>query len=199
MRLLLGTAPVALATRLGCASRPSIHGPRDIILRRDSGGGNHRCIEVTTYIEAYPVLVFAFHKYDIKFIMPGRAIRKREPLTKNEKYSSALLSMHAFTGCDTVSAFKGRGKLKALKALQQHPHFIERLAKLGESWHMDTFLLDDVEAFTCTMYGRANFTNVDDLRYYMLKEKCRNETVSSSTNIDLSALPPCRKSLKQHA
>ena len=114
-------------------------------------------------------------------------------------YSSALLSMHAYTGCDTVSAFKGRGKLKALKALQQNPRFIETLAKLGESWHMDAFLLDDVEAFTCAMYGRSNFTNVDDLRFYMLKEKCQNETISPNTNIDLSAIPPCRKSLKQHA
>ena len=64
---------------------------------------------------------------------------------------------------------------------------------------MDTFLLDDVEAFTSTMYGRPSFTNVDDLRYYMLKEKCRNETVSSKPNVDLSAITACRKSLKQHA
>ena len=55
---------------------------------------------------------------------------------------------------------------------------------------------NDVEAFTCTMYGRPSFTNVDDLRYYMLKEKCRNETVSSKPNVDLSAIPACRKSLK---
>ena len=30
---------------------------------------------------------------------------------------TALLGMHAFTGCDTVSAFSGQGKLKALKLL----------------------------------------------------------------------------------
>ena len=35
-------------------------------------------------------------------------------------FSSALLCMHAYMGCDTVSAFKkGRGKLKALTALQK--------------------------------------------------------------------------------
>ena len=30
------------------------------------------------------------------------------------EYTSALLSLHALTGCDTVSAFKGRGKQKPL-------------------------------------------------------------------------------------
>ena len=30
---------------------------------------------------------------------------------------AALLGMHAFTGCDTVSALSGQGKLKALKLL----------------------------------------------------------------------------------
>ena len=84
-------------------------------------------------------------------------------------YSSALLCMHAYVGCDTVSAFKGRGKLKALTALQQYPHFIKTLAQLGESWNMDTFLLGNIEAFMCTMYGRPSFTNVEDLRYNMLK------------------------------
>ena len=32
--------------------------------------------------------------------------------------SDALLGMHAFAGCDTVSAFAGRGKIGALKLLK---------------------------------------------------------------------------------
>ena len=52
-------------------------------------------------------------------------------------YSAALLSLHTLTGCDTVSAFTGRGKKKPLKPLQNHPQFIETLAKLGEKWDMD--------------------------------------------------------------
>ena len=46
-------------------------------------------------------------------------------------YTSALLSLHACTGCDTVSAFKGKGKLKQIKAFKLYPQFIETLAKLG--------------------------------------------------------------------
>ena len=63
-------------------------------------------------------------------------------------YISALLSLHAYTRCDTVSAFKGKGTLKPLKALQLYPRFIKTLAKLGESWSMDKDLLDEIEAFT---------------------------------------------------
>ena len=105
-------------------------------------------------------------------------------------YTSALLSLHIYTGCNTVSAFKGKGKLKPLKALQLHPQFIETLAKLGESWSMDKDLLDEIEAFTCAMYGRPKFLNVDYLRFYMLSDKCKNETISSNTNIALSEFTP---------
>ena len=48
------------------------------------------------------------------------------------------------------------------------------------------------------MYGRPKFVHVDDLRFYMLNDKCKNETISLNSNIDLSALPPCRKSLVQY-
>ena len=114
-------------------------------------------------------------------------------------YTSTLLSLHAYTGCDTVSAFKGKGKLKPLKALQLYPRFIETLAKLGKSWSMDKDLLDEIEAFTCAMYGRPKFLHVDDLRFYMLSDKCKNETIGSNTNIALSELTPYRKSHVQHA
>ena len=53
----------------------------------------------------------------------GTKIRKR--IIDINKVSSsvgisvckALIGMHAFTGCDTVSAFAGKGKSKALKML----------------------------------------------------------------------------------
>jgi len=36
-----------------------------------------------------------------------------------EPFCTVLLSLHAFTGCDSTSAFKGKGKVRALKTLQQ--------------------------------------------------------------------------------
>jgi hypothetical protein len=38
------------------------------------------------------------------------------------------------------------------------------------------------------------------LRYHLLREKCPEEVVMDPNhNVDLASLPPCRKSLKQHA
>ena len=75
-------------------------------------------------------------------------------LTKDttKAHQSALHSLHAFTGCDTVSAFKGRGKLKPLKILQQTPRFVDTLARLGEKWVVDDSLLDELDALTCAIY-----------------------------------------------
>ena len=74
-------------------------------------------------------------------------------LTKDttKAHQSALLSLHAFTGCDTVSAFKGRGKLKPLKILQQTPRFVDTLARLGEKWVVDDSILDELDALTCAI------------------------------------------------
>ena len=50
---------------------------------------------------------------------------------------SALLSLHALTGCDTTSALKGIGKQKPIIILEKNREFNVVLAKLGETWSMD--------------------------------------------------------------
>ena len=50
-----------------------------------------------------------------------------------ETFCKALLGLHAFTGCDTTSAFKGIGKLKPLKLLQKEPQFEKFFSELGDS------------------------------------------------------------------
>ena len=45
--------------------------------------------------------------------------------------SSALMALHAFTGCDTTSCFKGIGKLKPLKVLTQCKEYEELIGNLG--------------------------------------------------------------------
>ena len=50
-----------------------------------------------------------------------------ENLTKNlatgirvQDFLMSLIGLHAITGCDTVSAFAGKGKVKALKLLMKN-------------------------------------------------------------------------------
>ena len=49
---------------------------------------------------------------------------------------TALLGLHQWTGCDTISAFAGQGKLKALKIILREQKFIDAFATLGSSWNV---------------------------------------------------------------
>lgn len=64
-----------------------------------------------------------------------------------ENYS-ALMTLHAYSGYNTTSVFKGLGKLKHLKILLKMPRYISVLAKLEDSWEV----LDDIDAFTCAIF-----------------------------------------------
>ena len=48
-------------------------------------------------------------------------------------YCDALLSLHAFSRCDTTSAFKGIGKVKPTKLLQKKPRYQIVFQNLGKS------------------------------------------------------------------
>ena len=80
---------------------------------------------------------------------------KRFNKTKHtdDKFSTALLGFHAFTGCDTTSAFAGKGIVKPLQLMGKHNQFVKSFLKLGSTF--DTTELDFAafEGFTCHMYG----------------------------------------------
>ena len=44
--------------------------------------------------------------------------------------------MHAFTGCDTVSAFARKGKAQAFKILKKKKKARETLTELGKAWDL---------------------------------------------------------------
>lgn len=111
---------------------------------------------------------------------------------------AALLALHAFCGCDTTSAFKGRGHVLPIKTLEKLPRFSRPLASLGESWEVGEDLLSELEQYTCAMYGNSRFTSVDELRLFKLKEKCDGKPATAMRNMDMGTLPPCRKCLVQH-
>ena len=64
----------------------------------------------------------------------GKGNQKRlieiSSLTKGltQNYCTALLALHAFTGADTTSAFKSKGKLKPMTLLKGNHSFIETYA-----------------------------------------------------------------------
>ena len=70
--------------------------------------------------------------------------------------------MHAFTGCDTVCAFAGKGKLKMLIHGKDYQ---DTVLELGTEWDISSEHMDKLEAFTCLLYApKASSTKVNELR-----------------------------------
>ena len=46
--------------------------------------------------------------------------------------AQSIPGIHAFTGCDSVSAFAGKGKVAALQVLHKHPLFQKTFSMFGE-------------------------------------------------------------------
>ena len=71
--------------------------------------------------------------------------------------------------------------------------------KLGDEWFVDQEVTDELEAFTCLMYGHAREKSVNTVRSIMLKKMVgENEELTTKSKVDLSRLPPCRDSLVPH-
>ena len=103
---------------------------------------------------------------------------------------SALPGMHALTGCDTVSAFVGKGKVAALKLVQTNPDISTTLAKLSHSFGVPNEKMVSVERFVCHLYGSKKVTSIDELRYATFCAK--------KGNIESQNLPPCQNTLRKH-
>ena len=94
------------------------------------------------------VLCLAFNK-DTPFPVYqkcGTQTRKRfldiDKLTRSMggNVCDALVWLHVFSGCDTVSAFTGRGKMGALKQIKSDKTYQEAFSQLGHSWEVSTKL-----------------------------------------------------------
>ena len=104
----------------------------------------------------------------------------------------ALPGLHAFTGCDSVSAFSGRGKVRALKHVMKGGRLQEAMEGLGENWILSKELFILLQEFVCKLYAsQTSLTNVNDLRCQLFRIK--------KGDVDSSQLPTCEDTLLLHA
>ena len=60
-------------------------------------------------------------------------------------------------------------------------------------------MINEIEAFTCLMYGHAREKSVNTIRSIMLKKLVgEDELLTTKSRVDLSQLPPCRDNLIPH-
>ena len=119
-----------------------------------------------------------------------------------QEYCTALKALQAFSHCDTTSAFKGIGKIKPVKILQKHPRFQHVLAGLGKECAVSEEMVDDLEMFTCAIYGKCRSHSVDNVRSSLIKETCSMKdgtiNVKKKVKLHVCSLQPCSKALIQH-
>ena len=108
--------------------------------------------------------------------------------TDGPQLCDALPGLHAFTGCDSVSSFSGKGKKASLKQCRKNEAACQTMTILGRSFNTDDVLFSLCEKFVCHMYGYPEVYRVDNCRYQMFASK---QTQSH-------CLPPCQDALKQH-
>ena len=105
-----------------------------------------------------------------------------------DSMSNAMLGFHALTGCDSTSAFFGKGKRSAFNVLKKSPASQEALAQLGSSFTASSELVNACEEFVCRLYGDQKASSINDVRYSLF----------TSRGAQASQLPPTRDSLLLH-
>ena len=79
-------------------------------------------------------------------------------------FMKALIGVHAITGCDTVSAFSGRGKWKAVQLVQRNTAYVRAMSAIGEEWEVSEETFKQAEGLVCQLYGKK-CQSVNSLRY----------------------------------
>ena len=113
----------------------------------------------------------------------------------------ALPALHAFTGCDYTASFLRKGKLRPFEILQTSTEFQNAFSKLGSNEELAQEILNTLESFVCTLYGKSKIESVNIARYALFRQ---NSAPSSHCHplvklkhSDPSLLPPCKSVLTE--
>ncbi len=111
-----------------------------------------------------------------------------------------LPSYHAFTGCDFTASFLYKAKTKPYDIMvdtkKYQKRFITAFTKLGERAHVLPSVINSLQQFVCTMYGKPKCSGVDKARYEMYVDmyapKAKDAPLQRLKRANPSTLPPCQ-------
>ena len=110
--------------------------------------------------------------------------------TLGPEKSRALPIFHALTGCDTTSAFHGKGKKTAWETWSSFPDITDAfllVTDLGQEISEETFTV--FERFIILMYDRTSSrSNINCARQYLFTKK----------GLQICKIPPIQDALRQH-
>ena len=101
----------------------------------------------------------------------------------------ALPSLHAISGCDSVSAFNGIGKAKWLSTMEKREEHMNVMTLLGESLEVTESLFAIIKIVVCHLHQMPEESNINIASY---KKFCRAKTTEPYQP------PPTKDELLQH-
>ena len=118
-------------------------------------------------------------------------ISKHEPINAiGPARASGILYCHAFTGCDVVYAFRGKGKKSACQTWDVFDEVRETFSNLSKFPTEVTYTdLQTLERFVVLMYDRSSAAiGVDGARLHMFARKQQ----------PYDSIPPTQAALREH-
>ena len=118
--------------------------------------------------------------------IPAHKIALNLPL----EMTQALPMLHAITGCDTVSFFSGKGKVKAWETWMLYPEVTSAFLELiSDSKALSEDCFSKIERFVVLMYEKnSTMTSVNEARQRLFSQQCRS----------IENIPPTSDALRQH-
>jgi hypothetical protein len=98
---------------------------------------------------------------------------------------TALIGLHALTGCDSTSALSGIGKKKGLHALRKEHAYCDTLSQIGVDVPVNQDVMAKCEEFVCGLYTTDSKAgkSADSVRHYLFCQKGqRNENLPPTTD-----------------
>ena len=91
-----------------------------------------------------------------------------------------------FSGCDSTSAFHGKGKVRPFTLVKESEAFQNYFIELGDQFTLSDHLASSLEEFVCSLYGQPG-ENVDEARYkvFCMKSLCEQSLPPTSDSLRL--------------
>eukprot|EP00794_Sanderia_malayensis_P002575 gene2575-2974_t len=82
----------------------------------------------------------------------------------------ALPGFHAFPGCDSTSAFRGRGKKQTWNAMIDDGDSIAAFKELGNNIEVEESAVTQLEKYICRLYKQTACTQVNEARFQLFRQ-----------------------------
>ena len=91
-------------------------------------------------------------------------------------------------------------KLDRWVPLKKSPEYEEVISQHDNDWSLSENVMTKLEVFMCVVYGKLRIKDVTVICFMKINEICKGkEHEASLRNVDMTLLPPCRRTLEQHA